>query len=270
MKVQVCSDLHLERAEFLLENTHKADVLVLSGDILGAKFLEGRKPYDPTDSPLFQRFDAFMRNVSLNFAEVVYVAGNHEYYGYKWRKTIQVLREYTSFFKNIHFLEQDSIWLDDVKFIGGVLWTDLNKGDPLTLHAIRDVMNDFRVIVDEDRGFTKLKPFTTTEYHKETLKYFAQSLVGVEKAVVCTHHAPSAKSVCKQYTEQYVTNGAYFSDLSEFILDHPQIKLWTHGHMHDAVDYQIGDTRVVCNPRGYVGYETCANSYTGLEAVVEI
>ena len=50
-------------------------------------------------------------------------------------------------------------------------------------------------------------------------------------------------------------NGAYSSDLSEFIMDHPQIKLWTHGHTHDKFDYLVGNTRVVCNPRGYVGYE---------------
>lgn len=46
-------------------------------------------------------------------------------------------------------------------------------------------------------------------------------------------------------------NGGYASDLSEFILDNPKIKLWTHGHMHQNHDYLIGTTRVVCNPKGY-------------------
>ena len=57
------------------------------------------------------------------------------------------------------------------------------------------------------------------------------------------------------YQNDSLTNFAYYSDLSEFILDHPQIKLWTHGHMHNPFDYMIGDTRIVCNPRGYEGYE---------------
>jgi hypothetical protein len=50
-------------------------------------------------------------------------------------------------------------------------------------------------------------------------------------------------------------NGGYSSSLDEFIVDHPQIKLWTHGHTHELFDYMVGETRVVCNPRGYVGHE---------------
>ena len=56
-------------------------------------------------------------------------------------------------------------------------------------------------------------------------------------------------------------NGGYHSDLSEFILDNPQIKLWTHGHTHEDFDYMIGSTRVVCNPRGYINYESRANNW---------
>ena len=56
-------------------------------------------------------------------------------------------------------------------------------------------------------------------------------------------------------------NGAYYSDLSEFILDRPCIKLWVHGHMHDTFDYMIGSTRVVCNPRGYAGHEEQADRF---------
>jgi hypothetical protein len=50
-------------------------------------------------------------------------------------------------------------------------------------------------------------------------------------------------------------NGGYSSDLTDFILDRPQIKAWTHGHTHELFDYNIGSTRVICNPRGYVLYE---------------
>ena len=56
-------------------------------------------------------------------------------------------------------------------------------------------------------------------------------------------------------------NGAFHSDLSSFIMDRPQIKLWTHGHMHNVSDYMIGEIRVVCNPRGYIGYESNANQF---------
>jgi hypothetical protein len=60
-------------------------------------------------------------------------------------------------------------------------------------------------------------------------------------------------------------NGAYYSELSDFIESHPQILLWTHGHMHDPSDYVIGSTRVVCNPRGYYGHEPQAESFVPLE-----
>jgi hypothetical protein len=56
-------------------------------------------------------------------------------------------------------------------------------------------------------------------------------------------------------------NGAYSSDLSDFILDHPQIKVWTHGHTHHNFDYMIGDCRIVCNPRGYINYEKQAENF---------
>jgi hypothetical protein len=77
--------------------------------------------------------------------------------------------------------------------------------------------------------------------------------------VVVGHHAPSKLSTKPRYQHDVLVNGAYSSSLDDFILDHPQIKLWTHGHTHDVFDYQIGSTRVICNPRGYDGHEEQAN-----------
>jgi hypothetical protein len=89
--------------------------------------------------------------------------------------------------------------------------------------------------------------------HDKTLAYI--KLIVQEhkdkKCVVVGHHSPSFKSVHPMYAHETLMNGGYHSDLSEFILDHPQIKLWTHGHTHHPFDYTIGETRVVCNPRGY-------------------
>ena len=73
------------------------------------------------------------------------------------------------------------------------------------------------------------------------------------KVVVCTHHQPSFSSVAERYKHETIMNGAFCSNLDEFILDHPQIKLWTAGHTHNAMDYRIGDTRIFVNPRGYPG-----------------
>jgi hypothetical protein len=91
-----------------------------------------------------------------------------------------------------------------------------------------------------------------------------------KKCVVVGHHAPSFKSVHEQYASQTLMNGGYASDLSEFIMDHPQIKLWTHGHMHQPFDYVIGETRVVCNPRGYENDGYSENSGWNPNIVIEL
>ena len=81
------------------------------------------------------------------------------------------------------------------------------------------------------------------------------------KIVVVGHHSPCKQSTKPQYEKDVIVNGAYSSDLTEFILDHPEIKLWTHGHTHHEFDYMIGSTRIVCNPRGYDGYEGQADNF---------
>jgi Icc-related predicted phosphoesterase len=115
------------------------------------------------------------------------------------------------------------------------------------------MMNDFRVIRNDAHGYTKLRPAHVMDRHRKTVGYI-QQVVDFncdKKCVVVGHHAPSFQSISEQYKHDTLMNGGYASDLSEFILDRPQIKLWTHGHMHQTFDYMIGQTRVVCNPRGY-------------------
>ena len=170
-----------------------------------------------------------------------------------WKDSLQHLRDECAKFPNVYFLERDTKIIDDVVFVGGTLWTDMNRHDPLTLHAVRDMMMDYRMIKNDEKGFTNLKPTDTVLRHRETLQYI-KMVVDEHKdkrCVVVGHHTPSFQSCHEQYRSEHLMNGAYHSDLSETILDRPQIKLWTHGHTHNAFDYVIGDTRVVCNPRGY-------------------
>jgi len=86
------------------------------------------------------------------------------------------------------------------------------------------------------------------------------------KFVVVGHHAPSKQSTHPRYASQTIINSAYSSDLTEFILNNPQIKLWTHGHTHETFSYMVGTTQIVCNPRGYDGYEERA-FYFKLEVI---
>lgn len=282
MKIQIVSDLHLEWSPIELLNVNNADVLVLSGDIMVAETLHDKPApgpdnldklaqYSYVDSAA-RKFRSFLKNCSLNFPHVVYVAGNHEFYNGRWVASIQHLRDECSAFSNVHFLECNSVDIDDVTFVGGTLWTDMNKRDPLTLHSIRDMMNDFRKIRRDDLGFTPLKPTDVVTRHDETLK-FINSVVSQDsnkKYVVVGHHAPSELSIHEYYKDQTVLNGGYSSDLSNFILDRPQIKLWTHGHMHTPFDYTIGATRVVCNPRGYVSTLDIENPEFNPNFIVEL
>jgi hypothetical protein len=75
------------------------------------------------------------------------------------------------------------------------------------------------------------------------------------------HHAPSKGSEHLKYKHDTLMNGAYNSVLDDFIMERPQIKLWTHGHTHEDFDYMIGSTRVVCNPRGYINHEERAETF---------
>lgn len=269
MKIKLVSDLHLEFADININNNEGCDVLILSGDIMVAQDLHDHPEMDygmysnvnledlGRRQQTALRFRNFLKRCSFQFPHVVYVAGNHEFYHGKWDQTLTTLSNECAKFPNIYFLEAGSKKIDDVTFVGGTLWTDMNKGDPLTLHSARDMMNDFRMIRKEQEGYTKLKPSDTVIRHRHTLGYI-KSVVAErpdEKFVVVGHHSPSFQSCHEQYKHDSLMNGCYHSDLSEFILDRPQIKLWTHGHTHHPFDYMIGETRVVCNPRGYDNYE---------------
>jgi hypothetical protein len=106
-------------------------------------------------------------------------------------------------------------------------------------------------------------PEDAVEEHVKMKGYIEQIIQGKfdQKFVVVGHHAPSRLSTHPRYASETIMNGGYSSSLDEFILDHPQIKLWTHGHTHEDFDYLIGSTRIVCNPRGYVNYEQRANTW---------
>lgn len=273
MKYALCSDLHLEFLDIDIQNTENADVLILSGDILVAQDLHDHPeihPNDPVNIPnliyrqeVAQRFRDFLKRVSFQFPHVVYVAGNHEFYHGKWEQTLTILRNECSKFTNIYFLENESKVIDNVTFIGGTLWTDCNKYDPLTMFNLPNLMNDFKIIRVEKYGYRKLKCDDIINRHTK-MKQFIRDTIKENpngEFIVVGHHAPSHKSIHPRYIRDREMNGGYSSDMDEFILEHPQIKLWTLGHMHDPHSYYVGDTFVACNPRGYAGHDLGAESF---------
>jgi len=273
MKLYVTSDIHLEFGDCIIENTDNVDVLILSGDIMIAQDLHDHSEESLRAGIVTEslgerqakaiRFREFLQRCSDDFPHVIYIAGNHEFYHGKWPIGIEYLREECAKFSNVYFMENDCRNIDGYTFIGSTLWTDMNKGDPITLYHIAGMMNDYRIIRNSDHGFRRLTPEDVALRHRTSVGYIKTIIEGKfdQKFVVVGHMAPSRLSTHPRYADDNIMNGGYSSSLDEFIMDHPQIKLWTHGHTHEDFDYMVGSTRIVCNPRGYINYEERADTW---------
>jgi predicted MPP superfamily phosphohydrolase len=268
MRVNLMSDLHLEFADLVLPG---GDVLILSGDVCEAKNI--KKDHYHKDLVLLEherkdqrpdRFYRFLEEECSKYSQVVYVMGNHEHYGFQVQKTYNQIASQLP--DNVYLLENQTHTIEDVTFVGATLWTDMNKGDALTRMHLRNYMNDYRQITmfnEAKSAYHRMIPEYTEEQHWKSRNFIRETVEGKpdQKFVVVTHHAPSKASIKPRYQGDHLTNGGYSSDLSEFILDNPQIKVWTHGHTHDTFDYMVGETRVLCNPRGYAGYEERSHEF---------
>jgi len=277
MKIAVCSDLHLEFGGISLENKDNADVLVLSGDICVAKEVRIKDDYGLMGKNDNNKIHNFFQECSERFPHVVYIMGNHEHYHGDYATSVNNLRTHLGYLKNLYILDKQVIDIEGVTFVAGTLWTDMNKEDPVTMVNIRGYMNDYKIIDnsasvpvsfrDTDGKFhTRVGKFTpqdSVDDHKAMLEVIDAACKALPggKIVVCGHHSPSKQSTKPQYEDDVMVNGAYSSNLNEFILDRPQIKLWTHGHTHHNFDYMIGSTRIFCNPRGYINYEDRADHF---------
>lgn len=262
MRINLMSDLHLEFADLTLPG---GDILILSGDLCEAKNI--KKDMYNRDMVLLEHEDKdrrpdrwfrFLEEECGKYKEVIYVMGNHEHYGFQYQKTWAHIAEQLP--DNIHLLENATHTIEDVTFVGATLWTDMNKGDALTRYHLSQSMNDYRQVTmynEAKHAYHRLTTEKTEADHWKSRNYIREQVEGKadQKFVVVTHHSPSKLSIKPRYQGDHLMNGGYSSDMSEFILDNPQIKVWTHGHTHDFFDYVVGETRIICNPRGYAGYE---------------
>ena len=234
MKILVLSDLHLEFEAFSLDSAD-ADVVVLAGDIhigdKGAKWaIENIK-----DLP------------------VIYVLGNHEYYKQIYPKLPRKLKELVAG-TNVSVLENESLQIEDVVFHGCTLWTNFELfGNPRVAgFECQQVMTDFRKIRKEPY-YSKIRSLDVAMINKASVRWLSKQFEEPNglKNVVVTHHAPSIRSVPEAYRSDIVS-AAYASNL-DGLVEELSPNLWVHGHCHENSDYVIGNTRVVCNPRGYPG-----------------
>ena len=248
MKLLILSDLHLDVAPMALEHEgwridRDADLVVLAGDIdEGTRGLRWARASFP-DKP------------------IVYVAGNHEFYGQHWRAHLDVMRQKAEQLE-IAFLENQVLEYGGIRFLGCSLWTDFalygahRKQD--SMQAAQAWLNDYRQILVRDQDIPQemygvsqgtLVPELTVYRHLRSAEWLEQELAAgdPDRTVVVTHHAPLDQSIPDQFVGDALSP-AYASNLSRLL---GRSKLWIHGHVHDNVDYAAGRTRVICNPRGY-------------------
>jgi len=241
MRLRVLSDLHFEfhrdggRGFVASLDVRRGDVAVLAGDVATCWGL------DQALTALCDLFD-----------HVVYVAGNHEYYGARPSDVDQVRERLAARLRQLHWLDCSAVTIEGQRFLGATLWFDEDAG----ARPERLYLNDFHAIED-------FEPWVYRQ-HDRAVAFLRKEVSAGD--VVVTHHLPSQGSVAAEYKTSPL-NPFFVSDLEPLIAAR-QPRVWVHGHTHAPCDYRIGATLVVCNPFGYLGHEEAAGFDAGL--VVEI
>lgn len=238
MRIRVLSDLHLEHFDHGRELPEvAADVVVLAGDI--HRHADGL-------AWAAERFCGL---------PILYVPGNHEYYGAAMpslRQTLAARAERLG----IHLLDNRTLTLDGVRFHGTTLWTDfdLYADDPdhdpaLTEAQAHWLMPDFSII-EQPEG-SVFSPAESRRLHTEALAWLAVELAEpfAGPRVVISHHAPLADCIPLRYRGDSLSP-AFASHLPALM---GRMDLWIHGHVHEPVDIEVAGTRVLANPGGYPG-----------------
>lgn len=232
MKLQILSDIHVEFEKFTPPAVD-ANVVILTGDI------------HTKEMGLTWAVEAFPDK------PVLYVLGNHEYYGAVTPKLLNKLREGAEG-TNVTVLENDAVKIGGVTFLGCTLWSDFQLlGDPTVagIMAGRAINDFFKIRIEPE--YRRFQPRDAIRLHCRSLAWLQEQIRNRrdENLVIMTHHAPSAFSVPERYRRD-ILSAAFASNLDNVVAD-SGAALWIHGHMHDSQDYMIGETRVVCNPKGY-------------------
>ena len=237
MKIRLLSDLHLEHAPFDYRDEGE-DVLVLAGDIHN----------------LFDECSQFIEKVPKHIL-ILMVAGNHEFYGNFYFEALRDLKLIQNKSSNFIFLENQPYSYQGVEFFGGTMFSDFKLNGVAEEFAARKAaetwINDFRAIRTPDFG--EGGRWNTANHLAENSSFvraFRDWLEGKEdskKKVVISHFVPTPLAIPEQYAGD-ILNAYFVSDMTKYLgFD----GLWLFGHTHDSFDLKLGETRLVCNPKGY-------------------
>jgi predicted phosphodiesterase len=233
MKIRLLSDLH---TEFRLPyKTHAMseyrgeDVLVLAGDIA---------------SGASNTIDVIKHFKNQGFPKIIYVPGNHEYYGTNFDDFNTKMMAKCADIEDVHFLNPGRVIIGDVQFVGATLWTNFAE-NPISQSVCKRSINDFRQI----RDFDVNRCAKTYYQHFDFIKQAYEMRVS-DHTVVITHFLPARECIAPRFRGPDLINDYFANNLGEYISTMSDTT-WLFGHTHDATDIVIGDTRVVANPHGY-------------------
>jgi Icc-related predicted phosphoesterase len=248
MKINQISDLHLE-CRHLREYLHpgEGDILILAGDILNVVHFK-------SDGIYKELYTKFLSDCSNNYKRVLYVMGNHEFYGYTLEKCDEKLRNNLP--SNIHLLDNETLEIDGIHFIGSTLWTNYFNENPIEMLDASRYMRDCKYIRTRS-NYRKITPHDILTIHNESLDYLKVKIqeLANERVFIITHHSPTLQTISDEY-KNFSCNGSFCNDLDNLIIENPCIKNWAFGHLHTTWDFYIEQCRLTCNPIGYPGAQT--------------
>ena len=272
MKISYLSDIHLEFINWPdFSKETGGDVLLLAGDITTAAMVRPHRT-DADARKHSKYLNKFKTDLIDKYDAVYMVMGNHEHYNSIFKNTKQDLLD--GFARHdltkIRILDNDSVKIGDWTLFGATLWTDFNRADPFTMYVVEKGMNDYKLIGKEDvsdmnyfnrTSNRKIDAQFILNEHQTSLSYLYQVAKENDKVIVMTHHASTSKSLNTDHSGNSLDH-AYFSNLSDLILDTESIKYWICGHSHNQTEYDVGQCKVLMNCRGYY-MEKCAKTFIG-------
>ena len=251
MRMQIVSDLHLDFGNPTPHLAAGVDIVVLAGD-LG----EIRHPW----------LLAEVVQVWEDAKHILYVPGNHEFYGCDIDEGRRMLARQCGI-HGVTLLDPGAVTIAGVRFIGATLWTDFRldgiPSEPGAHAEAQRCISDFNGAIRQCEGTRRFTTFESVRRHEAERAFIERELATATEAgttaVVITHHAPTPRSVAPRFVGD-PCSAAFASDL-EGVIARYRPTLWVHGHMHDPVDVVLGETRVLCNPAGYDGHANARHGY---------
>ena len=239
MKIQYCSDLHLEfphNREFIKNNPiiPTGDILILAGDIL---------PFQ-----LIDQHAEFLNYLADNFEKTYWIPGNHEYYGSDINVRSDSFCE--SIRSNVYLINNQEVTIKDTSFIFSTLWSNVKEENRL---IIENTLSDFKYILD---GESKLNTLKFNELHQIGLNFIEATLLKNknQKNVVVSHHVPTFLNYPEEHRQSKVNQG-FATELFDIIHD-SSIDYWIYGHHHTNIpEFEINGTKLITNQLGYVKYK---------------